>query len=77
MNMKQIANMALQLGSKDRAVLAEALWESLEDPYLASRESTDEEALQLAKLRDNEISRGAVSTLSHTELMTRLRRNEN
>jgi len=76
MNMKQIASMALQLDTKDRAVLAEALWESLEDPYMDPRETTDEEAIRLAKQRDDEIERGVVSTLSHSELMNRLRRNE-
>jgi hypothetical protein len=33
----------------------------------------DEEAIKLAKVRDNEIESGQVQPLSHTELMARLR----
>lgn len=73
MNIDQIASAALRLSSQDRAILAETIWESLEDPYLLSSDISDEDAITLAKQRDEEIERGDVSPLSHRELMNRLR----
>ncbi len=76
MNIDQIASEALQLDSKDRAILAETIWESLEDPYIAAPDVSDKEAVRLAHQRDDEIERGDVKPLSHKELMNRLRTNE-
>ena len=76
MNIDQIASEALRLSSQDRATLAETIWESLEDPYVFSSDISDEEAIVLAKQRDEEIERGDVLPLSHKELMGRLRENE-
>jgi len=76
MNIEQIASEVLQLDPKDRAVLAEVIWESLEDPYMTSTDISDNEAIQLAKKRDSEIEDGNVIPLSHEELMGRLRGNE-
>ena len=76
MNIAQIASEALQLDLKDRAILAETIWESLEDPYIASPYISDKEAIHLARGRDDEIERGDVNPLSHKDLMSRLRRNE-
>lgn len=73
MNIDQIASEALRLSSQDRAILAETIWESLEDPYLLSSDISDEEAITLAKQRDEAIERGDVTPLSHGELMNRLR----
>jgi hypothetical protein len=73
MNIDQIASEALRLSSQDRAILAETIWESLEDPYVLSSDISDEEAIILAKQRDGEIERGDVVPLSHRELMNRLR----
>ncbi len=74
MNIDQIASEALRLSSQDRAILAETIWESLEDPYLLSSDISDEEAITLAKQRDEEIERGDVAPLSHGELMNKLRK---
>lgn len=76
MNIDQIAIEALRLSSQDRAILAETIWESLEDPYVLSSDISDEEAIALAKQRDKEIEMGDVTPLSHKELMNRLRENE-
>ncbi len=76
MNIEQIASEALQLDTKDRVILAETIWESLEDPYIASSDVSDEEAVRIAHRRDDEIERGDVKSLSHEELMNRLRRND-
>ena len=73
MSIDQIANEALRLSPHERAILAEAIWESLEDPYVISRDISDDEAISLAKRRDMEIERGDVTPLSHKELMDRLR----
>jgi len=73
MNIDQIASEALRLGSKDRAMLAETIWESLEEPYVRSPDISDKDALALAKQRDQEIEQGNVQPLSHTSLMSKLR----
>ncbi len=74
MSIDQIAGEALMLGAKDRAVLAETIWESLEEPFSFSSDLSDEKALALAKKRDREMEDGTVTPLSHQELMGRLRR---
>lgn len=73
MSIDQIASEALQLNSRDRALLAEAIWESLEDPYMIPCEISDDQALALAKTRDQEMEQSVVEPLSHQELMNRLR----
>ncbi len=74
MNIDQIASEALRLSSQDRAILAETIWESLEDPYVLSSDISDADAIALAKRRDKEIESGDVVPLSHKELMNRLRK---
>ena len=76
MNIDQLANEALKLDPKSRAILAETIWESLEDPYLVSSDVTDEESISLAMKRDEEPEPGTVEPLSHKELMNRLREHE-
>lgn len=73
MNIEQIASEALKLSTRDRAMLAETLWESFETPYLVVPELTDDEAIALAKRRDSEIENGEVEPLLHAQLMARLR----
>jgi putative addiction module component (TIGR02574 family) len=74
MSIEQIASEALRLPPEQRAQLAESLWESLEDPFLAPANMSDEAALSLARQRDGEIEQGLVQPISHEELMSRLRR---
>ncbi|MBN1929040.1 MAG: addiction module protein [Chlorobiaceae bacterium] len=76
MNIDRISSEALKLDPKSRAILAETIWESLEDPYLVSPDVTDEESISLAMKRDEEIESGTVTPLSHDELMSRLRGHE-
>jgi hypothetical protein len=76
MNIDRIASEALKLDPNSRAILAETIWESLEDPYLESSDVTDEESISLAIKRDEEIENGTVTPLSHKELMDRLSRQE-
>jgi len=73
MSIEQIAAEALRLPPKERALLAESLWESLSAPYEAAAEMDDQTALALAFERDREIEAGAVSPLSHEEMMAKLR----
>jgi len=73
MSIDQITSEVLQLSPQDRAVLAELIWESLEEPYILSSSFTDKEAITIAKQRDLEVSQEKVETLSHKELMSRLR----
>ena len=74
MGIDQIGPEALKLPAKERAQLAESLWESLEDPYHLPASLSDEEAVILAMQRDAEIGSGAVKALSHEELMRMLRK---
>ncbi len=76
MDIEQIATEALRLDPKERALLAETIWESLEDPYFTGSDMTDEEAVKLAIQRDAEIENGKEKPLTHEELMDRLRRDE-
>ena len=74
MSVDQIAAEALRLPPKERAKLAESLWESLVDPFKIPSESDDAEAIALALKRDRQLEAGEVQPLSHDELMSRLRR---
>jgi len=74
MSIDQIAAEALCLSPKQRALLAESLWESLGDPFQAQEEMDETEALSLAIERDRQLETGEVQPMSHDELMARLRR---
>ncbi len=73
MSVDQIAAEALRLSVKDRALLASSLWESLGDPYSLASDIGDDEAIQLSILRDGDMEAGTVASLSHSQLMERLR----
>jgi len=72
MNIEQLASEVLKLNSHDRAMLAQTIWESLDAPSQAA-DLSDDEAINLAKKRDSEMENGAVTPLSHTQLMSKLR----
>ena len=73
MSIDQIAAEALRLPPKQRALLAESLWESLADPFESSGEVDDAGALATAVERDRQIEAGEVQPISHAEMMARLR----
>jgi len=50
---------ALKLPARERALLAESLWESIEDPFQLSLERSDETAIALAMKRDAEVEPGS------------------
>jgi hypothetical protein len=73
MSTDQIAAEALRLPAKERALLSESLWESLEDPN-APNAGLDEAALvALAAERDQQIESRQVQAVPHSEMMARLR----
>ena len=74
MSIDQIAAEALRLPPKERALLAESLWESLTDPFKIPDESDDTETVALALERDRQLEAGEVQPLSHEEMVSRLRR---
>ncbi len=74
MSIDQIASEALLLSARQRALLAESLWESLEDPFETPVEADEAAALALALERDRQIESGELRTMSHDEMMARLRR---
>jgi len=74
MSIEQIAAEALRLPPKERAMLAESLWESLMDPFQIPAQTEDSEAVALATERDRQLERGEVRPVSHEEMMGRLRR---
>jgi hypothetical protein len=73
MSIDQIAPEALRLPARERALLAAALWESIEDPFELAVDRDDGEAISLAEMRDRELESGAVAPISHEEMMRRLR----
>ena len=74
MSIDQIAAEALRLPPRERALLAESLWESLEDPFKAPGDMDDKSALSLAIERERQMESGEVKPLSHEQLMGKLRR---
>jgi hypothetical protein len=74
MSIDQIAAEALRLPARQRAMLAESLWESLGDPFESSMEGNEAASLSLALERDRQLDAGEVQPVSHEELMARLRR---
>ncbi len=74
MNVNKIADEALQLSPDKRAFLAQAIWESLDEPYIDKYDISEKEAIALAKQRDTEMEQGYVEPLSQKELMDRLRK---
>ncbi len=73
MGMNQIAIEALQLMPKERAVLAEKIWDSLESPFFETLDYSDKEAIELAESRDKEMDNDSSAILSHSDLMNSLR----
>jgi hypothetical protein len=73
MSIDEIAPEALKLPTRERALLAASLWESIEDPFELSVDLDDEASLNLAEKRDHEIESGQVAAVSHQDLMRRLR----
>jgi len=74
MSIDQIAAEALRLSPRQRALLAESLWESLSDPHELRVTEDEVSTLALAQERDRQMESGQVQPLSHDELMARLRR---
>jgi putative addiction module component (TIGR02574 family) len=74
MSIDQIAAEALRLPPRERALLAESLWESLSDPRESSAGMDDRAALTLAQARDRQIEAGEVTPVLHDEMMAKLRR---
>ena len=73
MRIDQIAPAAFRLPARELSLFASSLWESIEEPYVAMVDLTDEDAISLALARDAELESGAVNSLSHVELMSRMR----
>lgn len=73
MSIDEIAPEALKLPTRERALLAASLWESIEDPFELSVDLDDEASLNLAEKRDHEIESDQVAAVSHQDLMRRLR----
>ena len=76
MNIDQIATEALRLSTRNRAMLAETLWESLADPYITAPHTSEEATIELAMERDKEIENGDIKPIGHQDLMNRLHRDE-
>ena len=74
MSIDQIASEALRLSPKQRALLAESLWESLEDPFKGPGEVDQSAALALALERDRQLEAGEAQPVLHDEMMARVRR---
>jgi hypothetical protein len=73
MSIDQLAAEALRLPAKERAMLAESLWESLVDPFETPVFADDSEAVAVALERDRQLETGEVQPISHEEMMRRVR----
>ena len=73
MSIDQIVAEALGLPPKERAMLAESLWESLVAPFETLAAADDEQLAALAVERDRQMETGEVQPVSHEDLMARLR----
>ena len=74
MSIDQLAAEALRLDPKQRALLAESLWESLSDPFQEADQQDEAATLALAIERDRQLESGEVQPVSHEDMMGRLRR---
>ena len=74
MSIDQIEAEALRLPPEQRGLLAVSLLESLENLYESPEEMDESAAIHLALERDRQIESGEVATISHDEMMSRLRR---
>ena len=63
MSIEEIAAAALRLPPKERAMLAESLWESLMDPFKVPAGGEDQDATALATERDRQLE--SVKTRGH------------
>ncbi|MCY3023240.1 MAG: addiction module protein [Planctomycetota bacterium] len=66
MSVKEISIMALKLPVRSRALLADLLLDSLDE---GSADANEKAWVELAKRRDDEISKGRVACKTHTEVM--------
>jgi putative addiction module component (TIGR02574 family) len=73
MSIEQIAAEALRLPPKERALLAESLWESLVDPFKVPASADEAEAIAVALERDRQLESGEMQPVTHEEMMARLR----
>jgi putative addiction module component (TIGR02574 family) len=70
----QLAPEALKLPTRERALLAASLWESIDDPYELPADIDDAAAVKLAQERDLAMETGQVAAVSHEEMMRRVRK---
>ncbi|MGD0090850.1 MAG: addiction module protein [Planctomycetota bacterium] len=66
MSVREISIMALKLPARSRALLADVLLDSLDEN---STESNEKAWIQLAKKRDEDISKGRAACKTHAGLM--------
>ncbi len=74
MKIEEIEPEALKLPIDDRLALAASLLESVEGGRKAPLSMSDEEALALSDERHRELESGAVTPISHEEMMKFLRK---
>jgi hypothetical protein len=70
----ELANQIMALPIAERAAIAQKVWESIEDESLAISSEADAEAILVARQRDESMSRGDISGLSHQEAIVNARR---
>ena len=72
--LSEVAVQALSLSSDERALLAQKLWESLDESDQQPSAQDDEQAIADAKRRDSELTTRAVEGRSHEEVMEAARK---
>lgn len=74
MSGKQMEKQALALPLRERVKLAEALWQSINEPSEESASKEERDAIELSARRDAEISSGDATPRSHRVVMKAARR---
>lgn len=71
MSAQQLTTEAMALPIAERVLLAQALWQSIDDNL---EETSEADALKVAIRRDEELSSGVVKGRTHDEVMKAARR---
>ncbi len=74
MSINELTDQIMGLSASERAVLAQRLWESVEDEFIPVLPGSEDQATTDAKRRDAEISQGDVPERSHENVMKIARR---
>lgn len=74
MQTHEIVQQLMALPLTDRVVVAQELWQSIDEGLASGAGDEQREAIQVAMLRDEELNSGAAAGRTHEEVMGAVRR---